>query len=93
MKKARVGKGKKVSFEITAEPGCEVFVAGTFNNWDPKRDGMRDNPDSGHFKTTLVLPEGVHEYKFVVNGEWRIDSNCPDWAPNDHGSLNSVVMV
>jgi 1,4-alpha-glucan branching enzyme len=85
--------GRKVSFQVTAEPGSEVFVAGTFNNWDPRQHRMKDNPGSGHCKTTLVLPPGRHEYKFVVNGEWRVDPDCPEWAPNDQGSLNSVITV
>ena len=93
MRKILGKKGKKVGFQLIAEPGCEVYVAGTFNNWDPRQYPMLDNPDSGHYKTTLVLPPGRHEYKFVVNGEWRVDSNCPEWEPNDQGSRNSVIAV
>ena len=92
--KKTVGKtGKKVIFQVTAEPGSEVFVAGSFNNWDPTQYRMNDNPGSGHCKTTLVLPPGRHEYKFVVNGEWRVDPDCAEWAMNDHGTLNSVIAV
>ena len=69
MKKKIGGKDKKVSFKVSAEPGSEVFVAGTFNNWDPKQHQLRDNPRSGLYSATLVLPPGRHEYKFVVNGE------------------------
>ena len=36
---------------------------------------------------------GQHEYKFLVNNEWRLDPKCPDWIPNDIGTLNSVVRV
>ena len=90
MKKSR---GKKVSFQLTAEPGSEVFVAGTFNQWDAGQHRMRDNPHSGVYRIALVLPPGRHEYKFVVNGEWRVDPNCPEWVPNDKGSLNSVLSV
>lgn len=93
MKKAESKKGKTVNFELKTEPGCEVFVAGGFNNWDPKKHPLRDNPDSGHYKTSLVLQPGKHEYKFVVNGEWRLDPNCPDWVLNDQGSLNSLISV
>jgi 1,4-alpha-glucan branching enzyme len=93
MKKMAAGKGRKVSFQVASEPGSEVFVAGSFNNWDPKQHSLRDNPDSGRYKTTVVLPPGRHEYKFIINGRWCADPNCPDWAPNDHGSLNSVITV
>lgn len=94
MKKSAGGKGKKVSFQVTAEPGSEVFVAGSFNNWDPKQYRMSDNPVNGHCKTTLVLAPGRHEYKFVVNGDWRADpAACAESAPNDQGTLNSVIVV
>jgi 1,4-alpha-glucan branching enzyme len=93
MKKSAGGKVKTISFQLTAEPGIEVFVAGSFNNWDPKQYPLRDNPDGGHYKTKLVLSPGRHEYKFIVSGEWRADANCPDWVPNDQGSLNSVIVV
>ena len=93
MKKTGSSKGKKVSFQLVTEPGSEVFVAGTFNNWDSKQYRLRDNPGSGHCKITLALPPGRHEYKFVVNGEWRADPNCPDWLPNDQGTINSVITV
>ncbi len=91
--KVAVRKGKKINFQLLAEPGSEVFVAGTFNNWDPRQHQLRDNPGSGHCKIMLALPLGRHEYKFVVNGEWRLDPTCPDWAPNDQGTLNSVIAV
>jgi len=93
MRKSTGSKGKKVGFQLTAEPGGEVFVAGTFNNWDPKQCRMSDNPGRGHCKTTLVLAPGRHEYKFIVNGEWRVDPNCAESAPNDQGTLNSVITV
>jgi 1,4-alpha-glucan branching enzyme len=70
-----------------------VFVAGTFNNWNPRQHQLHDNPNSGVFKTTLMLPPGRHEYKFVVDGEWHVDPNCPNWALNSHGTLNSIVSA
>ena len=93
MKDSAGRKVKKVSFELAVEPGSEVFVAGSFNDWDPRQHRMHDNPGSGHCKITLALPRGRHEYKFVVNGEWREDPNCLESAPNSVGSLNSVISV
>ena len=91
MKLLTEGKRKRVQFELSVEPGSEVFVAGTFNNWNPTANRMKDNPGSGHCKATLVIPAGTHEYKFVVNGVWTADPNCEEWAPNGCGSLNSVL--
>jgi len=84
---------KRASFQIEAEPGSTVSVCGTFNSWRAGQFPMKDNPNGGIFKTTLILPSGTHEYKFVVNGEWLTDPNCQDQAPNDCGSMNSVIVV
>ena len=93
--KARSKKeaGKQVQFEVASEPGSQVFLAGTFNNWNPLAQPLNAKADSERFTTTLRIPVGTHEYKFVVNGVWRADPNCAAWVANDHGSLNSVVHV
>ena len=84
---------KSVQFELSAEPGSEVFVAGTFNNWNPGANPLKDNLDSGLFKAALRVPKGTHEYKFVVNGAWAMDPKCASGAPSGYGSLNSVLLV
>ena len=91
--RVQAGKGTKVRFELSAEQGSQVFVAGTFNNWDPTANPLKDNPGSGYCKATLRIPPGTHEYKFIVNGVWTLDPNCSDWVPNAYGSLNSVLHV
>ncbi len=90
MKKAAC---QKVEFQLAAEAGSKVSLAGTFNKWDPEKNPMKDNPDSGHYKTVIALAPGKHEYKFVVNGEWCVDPNCPESIPNCQGSSNSVICV
>ena len=92
-KAQKAPKGKTVQFTLATEPGSEVFVAGSFNSWNPAQHRLCNNPDNGVFKLALTLPPGRHEYKFIVNGEWRLDPGCPDWLPNDQGTLNSVVSV
>ncbi len=82
-----------VRLELRAKRGSEVFVAGTFNDWNPRQIRLKDNPRSGLFRTTLALPPGRHEYKFIVDGKWRMDENCPYWALNEYGTLNSVILM
>lgn len=84
---------RRVQFELSVLPGSLVFVAGTFNNWNPTVNQLKDNPGSGHCKATLSLPAGRHEYKYVIDGVWIVDPNCVDWIPNDCGSMNSVLHV
>ena len=84
---------KWVDFEIQAEPGSKVYICGTFNDWDSKQIRLHERNKDGLFKTSLLLSKGRHEYKFVVNGEWRSDPKAQEWAPNSVGSANSVAVV
>ncbi len=85
--------GRAIQFEIAAEPGNQVYVAGTFNNWDPTTHPLNHHPEDGVFRATLLLPVGTHEYKFLVNGVWYMDEKCPQCVPNAHGTLNSVIRI
>ena len=83
---------RKVTFQVKADPESEVFVAGSFNAWKPGEKKLRQN-GSGMYSITMTLPSGRHEYKFLINGVWQVDPQCPNWAANSYGSLNSVVEV
>jgi len=82
---------KLVRFQIQAEAGSEVYVAGSFNAWDPKANKLRKVKDM--YTTSIVLQKGRYEYKFVINGVWHVDPNCPEWQPNSMGSINSLLTV
>ena len=73
-------------------PGKAVFVAGSFNNWQPVRKLEEKNND-GVYRCRLLLEPGEYQYKFLVDGEWRSDASNPDFVPNEFGSLNSVLTV
>jgi 1,4-alpha-glucan branching enzyme len=92
---ARVtNKGKKrITFTVDADPGSEVYLVGSFNDWNPEGRRLVDKLNDGHFATTIMLPQGEHQYKYVINGAWCVDPNCAEWIANDLGSLNSVLRV
>ena len=35
----------------------------------------------------------MNQYKFVVDGQWRLDGSNGCFAPNGFGELNSVLKV
>jgi len=84
---------KRVTFTVIAEPGSEVWVAGSFNDWRPNDKRLVDKTGEGKYTLTMMLAQGEHQYKFVINGVWCVDPNCADWTANDLGSLNSVMHV
>ncbi len=93
MKLKQVNTGKKVNFTLSAKPGSQVFVAGTFNKWNPTMNPLTYGSESGLFKTALHVPAGAHEYKFVVNGIWTVDPKCANSTPNSYGSMNSMLKA
>lgn len=86
-------KPRRVTLRLTANPKSEVCVAGTFNNWNATEHKLKDTKASGKYSISLMLPKGVYEYKFVVNGNWQVDPECQNWVRNSMGTLNSVVNV
>ncbi|MBI5593725.1 MAG: hypothetical protein HY881_25005 [Deltaproteobacteria bacterium] len=92
MKKSDSNKKKSVEFRLQAEPGKNIFVAGTFNNWNPIKMKQTDK-GGGLYTITFHLPPGSHEYKFVVDDDWQIDSKNPETVQNAFGSMNSIVTL
>ena len=87
----QVSKSGSVRFEyIPDSPVKKVFVAGSFNNWEPVQ--MRKQKD-GHYVRKMDLPQGSYEYKFIVDGVWQHDAENDDCRHNEMGTVNSVVSV
>ena len=90
--KVKHGNARKVRFKVKARPNCVVYIAGTFNQWNPVVNQMEPDGD-GCYIADLVLPAGRHEYKFLIDGVWHLDSACPRCIPNAFGSQNHVVEI
>ncbi len=83
---------KRKVFQIAAPGADEVYLAGNFNGWEPAARPLKEGRD-GVWKTTLTLPPGVYEYRFVVDGEWLDDPRCSEKAPNSMGSENCLLHI
>jgi FixJ family two-component response regulator len=89
----RVNPGsRKVNFWLKAPKAGQVSVAGDFNGWDARANPMSKD-SAGLWKTTLMLPAGRYEFKFMVDGRWRESLESELTAPNRYGKLNNVVFV
>lgn len=86
-------KTVRVNFSVRAEKGSRVFLAGSFNNWDPTAKEMADKNGEGIYTATISLAPGSYQYKYVIDGTWCADPECADWIQNEHGTLNSVKLV
>ncbi|XP_076802194.1 5'-AMP-activated protein kinase subunit beta-1-like [Clavelina lepadiformis] len=69
--------------------GKEVFISGSYDNWHTK---LPLNRSHDNFVAIVELPVGEHEYKFLVDGDWKVDPQEPT-KENDVGILNNVLAV
>jgi glycosidase len=72
-----------------------VNLVGSFNGWDRTATPMTDLGD-GTFVKYLKLDEGLHQYKFLVNGDiWMEDPNSDPALRVDNGrnSFNSGIFI
>jgi RNA polymerase-binding transcription factor DksA len=83
---------RKVRFILINPDAQEVFVAGSFNNWNPTATPLM-NIGQGHWVRQLSLPVGRYEYQFVVDGRWIYDRAAPELVENPLGGMNSVLEV
>ncbi|XP_025032986.1 5'-AMP-activated protein kinase subunit beta-2, partial [Python bivittatus] len=69
--------------------GKEVFISGSFNNWSTKIPLIKSHND---FVAILDLPEGEHQYKFFVDGQWVHDPSEPV-VTSQMGTINNLIHV
>jgi hypothetical protein len=75
------------------EPGARaVFLAGTFNDWNPSSTPL-NRTGNGQWTIALALKPGRYEYRFVVDGEWRDDPTALHYQANPFGSLNAIIEI
>ncbi len=69
--------GTTLRYSPPSPPGS-VYVAGTFNNWDPLATPLT-RLAGGSYDAVLDLEEGAHPYKFVVYPE-ASGGGAPSWT-------------
>ncbi|MDR2194928.1 MAG: glycogen-binding domain-containing protein [Treponema sp.] len=61
-----------VTFRFDTFPHETIYVAGSFNNWDPFMYEMKEKTP-GHYELILYLPPGTYQYAFFYRGERYLD--------------------
>lgn len=83
-----------VQFVLVAPRAARVSVVGDFNDWRVDATPLRPVRGGGVWMVSLPLPEGRHEYSFVVDGQtWVADPSAPVAVESDFGAPSSVVTV
>lgn len=83
---------KEADFLLVGHQNAKnVFLAGSFNEWNPEELKMTKT-DYGWYHS-LNLHAGKHHYKFIIDGNWITDPNNTVKEYDNHGNINSVKMI
>jgi 1,4-alpha-glucan branching enzyme len=91
MPKPKIVK-QKVVFSYIAPDAKSVAVVGDFTGWQQAPVALKKDKD-GVWKKTVSLTPGRHEYRLLVDGQWRDDPKCSERIPNQFGGENCVCVV
>ncbi|KAJ6762734.1 CBS DOMAIN IMMUNOGLOBULIN E-SET-RELATED [Salix purpurea] len=72
--------------------GGEVSICGTFTRWTDliPMSPMEGCPDV--YQVVVSLVPGLHQFKFYVDGQWRVDEQLP-FVNGTYGLVNTVVLT
>lgn len=74
---------------VWSHGGVHVGVIGSWDNWQVRQSLQRSGRD---FTLVKVLPPGVYQYKFWVDGHWRYSPDLPAVSDGPN-NLNNMLDV
>lgn len=84
---------EEVTFTIEAPAAKDIYIVGDFNDWKITDQSRLSRRETGSWEKRLGLPHGKYRYKFVVDGEWTVDSKNPEFEQNKFGTFDSVMKI
>ncbi|XP_076891740.1 sucrose nonfermenting 4-like protein [Bidens hawaiensis] len=72
--------------------GRSVYLSGSFTGWSEHWPMTPVEGCPTVFQTICSLPPGYHQYKFIVDGEWRHDEHQP-FVNGNYGIVNTVLLT
>ena len=83
---------EKVSFDWVFPNARQVFIVGSFNNWQPLATPLR-NCGGNRWLLEIALEPGRYEYRFVVDGKFVDEPGLPGRAAESSGGHKSVLVI
>ena len=82
----------QVTFRVTKVPEYQpaestLYIAGSFNNWNPKHADYQFRKNENHFILTVSLPAGKHEFK-LTRGGWNAGETAKEGASLPNRIIN-----
>jgi hypothetical protein len=80
------------NFELDSyQDAKKVYVAGSFNDW--RESELLMIKKDAKWQLPLYLSEGIHSYKFIVDGSWITDPENKLVRPDGNGNENSILFI
>jgi 1,4-alpha-glucan branching enzyme len=91
---ARPGNASKriQLFTLAAPLAARVQLAGDFTQWQDHPINLRKCED-GVWRANVELSPGAHQYRFLVDGQWRDDPHSAQHVRNPFGSEDAVCQI
>ena len=84
---------REVIFTMESSGARDIYIAGDFNGWQLNDGSRLARDENGWWEKRVNLPHGRYRYKFVVDGEWTLDSKNQASEINPFGSFDSVMEI
>jgi chromosome partitioning protein len=84
---------KEMRFNIAAPNAREIYLVGDFNHWKINDSSRLSRLEDGRWEKKLGLAPGRYKYKFVVDGEWLLDSENSAREQNSFGTFDSIINL
>uniref|UniRef100_A0A7S0JEI5 PX domain-containing protein n=1 Tax=Calcidiscus leptoporus TaxID=127549 RepID=A0A7S0JEI5_9EUKA len=72
--------------------GKTAYICGSFTQWQKMPMQWRQTSAGGEWSKVVDLSPGHHQYKFIVDGQWRHDHTAPTVLDN-LGNVNNSITV
>lgn len=81
----------QIEFRFFRRDVSKVSIVGTFNQWTPDVIPMK-NLGNGWWHAHLRLPDGLHQFRYVADGEWFTDFAAHGVEQGKWG-MNSLLVL
>lgn len=71
----------------------DVKLVGDFSDWQPLENTMIRDQGKSIWTGVIPLTAGTYQYKFIVDGEWKVDPGNPEVVTTAMGARNSSISV
>ena len=80
----------KVRFTVQVPPTAgSVELVGDFSLWEPER--MEQVGED--WIVDMEVPEGLHHFGFLVDGDWYVPSDARDTVPDEWGRRSATLVI